>query len=40
LGVVVNKVDARKGGYYYGYYTKYYGAYYGAPEKEHASAKS
>ena len=40
LGVVVNKVDARKGGYYYGYYTKYYGAYYGASEKEHASAKS
>jgi capsular exopolysaccharide synthesis family protein len=40
LGVVVNKVDARKGGYYYGQYTKYYGAYYGASEKEHASAKS
>jgi polysaccharide biosynthesis transport protein len=40
LGVVVNKVDSRKGGYYYGYYTKYYGAYYGSSEKEHASAKA
>lgn len=39
LGVVVNKVDLRSGGYYYGYYTKYYGAYYGAPEKERAHAK-
>ncbi len=36
LGVVVNKVDSRKGGYYYGYYTKYYGAYYGSSDKEHA----
>jgi Mrp family chromosome partitioning ATPase len=39
LGVVVNKVDLRSGGYYYGYYTKYYGAYYGSPEKERANAK-
>ncbi|HLY63853.1 MAG TPA: polysaccharide biosynthesis tyrosine autokinase [Terriglobia bacterium] len=39
LGVVVNKVDLRSGGYYYGYYTKYYGAYYGAPEKERANVK-
>jgi polysaccharide biosynthesis transport protein len=39
LGVVVNKVDSRKGGYYYGYYTKYYGAYYGSSEKERAGAK-
>ncbi|HEV2348438.1 MAG TPA: polysaccharide biosynthesis tyrosine autokinase [Terriglobia bacterium] len=39
LGVVVNKVDSRKGGYYYGYYTKYYGAYYGSSEKERASVK-
>lgn len=39
LGVVVNKVDLRKGSYYYGYYTKYYGAYYGSSEKERASAK-
>jgi succinoglycan biosynthesis transport protein ExoP len=39
LGVVVNKVDSRKGGYYYGYYTKYYGAYYGSSDKEHAAAK-
>jgi capsular exopolysaccharide synthesis family protein len=38
LGVVVNKVDLHKGGYYYGSYTKYYGAYYGSSEKEHASA--
>ena len=40
LGVVVNKMDIRKSGYYYGYHTKYYGAYYGSSEKEHASAKS
>lgn len=40
LGVVVNKVDLRSGGYYYGYYTKYYGAYYGSPEKERANAKA
>ena len=39
LGVVVNKVDSRKGGYYYGYYTKYYGAYYGSSDKERATAK-
>lgn len=39
LGVVVNKVDLRKGGYYYGYYTKYYGAYYGSSEKERTNAK-
>ena len=39
LGVVVNKVDLRSGGYYYGYYTKYYGAYYGSPEKERVNAK-
>ena len=29
LGVVLNRVDVKKGGYYYKYYQKYYTAYYG-----------
>jgi len=29
LGVLLNRVDVKKGGYYYKYYQKYYAAYYG-----------
>lgn len=30
LGVILNRVDVKKGGYYYKYYQKYYAAYYGS----------
>ncbi|SMC44078.1 capsular exopolysaccharide family [Desulfocicer vacuolatum DSM 3385] len=29
LGVLLNRVDVKKGGYYYKYYQKYYASYYG-----------
>ncbi len=32
LGVLLNRVDVKKGGYYYKYYQKYYAAYYGKDE--------
>lgn len=34
LGVILNKVDLKKKGYYSKYYGKYYGAYYGTDEAE------
>jgi polysaccharide biosynthesis transport protein len=38
LGVVVNKVDVRRNGYYYSYYERYYGKYYGSSDQENYPA--
>ncbi|MEG0369378.1 MAG: tyrosine protein kinase, partial [Hungatella sp.] len=34
LGVILNKMDIEKNGYYGSYYGKYYGNYYGNYEKQ------
>ena len=45
LGVILNKVRVKEGGYYYGryygrYYGKYYGKYYGNPENKNSAGET